>query len=87
MTVVIILREVFLKSFLHLKPDNFKHLMTSMLLFFKNASLKIMTTVIFGSFHSFWRKKKYITTKFKASKSEDLKMKIQDHGGKRFSVK
>ena len=45
----------FYKLFLHLKLINFIPLMTSMLLFLKNASLKIMNTVIFGSFHPFWR--------------------------------
>ena len=45
--------KIFLKSFSHLKPINFKLLMTPMLLFFKNASLKVMTTVIFGYFDSF----------------------------------
>ena len=43
----------FYKLFLHLKLINFIPLMTSMLLFLKNASLKIMNTVIFGSFHPF----------------------------------
>ena len=43
-----------------------------MLLSFKNASLKIMKTVIFGSFYPFWRKVKNKTTKFKASKSVDF---------------
>ena len=42
------------QHFLHLKLINFIPLMTSMLLFLKNASLKIMNTVIFGSFHPFW---------------------------------
>ena len=46
--------------------------MALMLLSFKNASLKIMKTVIFGSFYPFWRKVKNKTTKFKASKSVDF---------------
>ena len=59
-------REYFCKLFLHLKFINFKLLMTPMLLFFNNASLKIMNAVIFCSFQPFWCKVKYKTTKFKA---------------------
>ena len=46
-------RQHFHKLFLHLKLINFKLLMSPMLLFFKNTSLKIMNIVIFGSFHPF----------------------------------
>ena len=59
-------REYFRNMFLHLKFINFKLLMTPMLLFFNNASLKIMNAVIFCSFQPLWRKVKYKTTKFKA---------------------
>ena len=38
-----------------LKLVNFKLLMTPIFIFFENASLKIMTTVIFACFHQFQR--------------------------------
>ena len=75
--------KIFVKLYLHLKAVNFEILMTSMLLIFKNASLKIMNTIIFGSFHPFQHYSSIKLQNFRQINFMNLEMILK----KRFDMK